>query len=41
MNNKTKKEASSRIKSLDHLTKEICFKPKSGYDFGLNTENYV
>jgi hypothetical protein len=38
---KGKKEASGKVKLLDHMTRDVSFEAKSGYDFGLNPANYV
>jgi len=41
LDGKQKKEASSRVKKLDHITKDVSFEAKSGYDYGLNSFNYI
>jgi hypothetical protein len=41
LDNKQKKDASSKVKGLDYITNEVLFEAKSGHDFGLNPANYV
>lgn len=41
LDNKQKKDASSKVKELDFMTNDVLFEAKSGQDFGLNPTNYV
>ena len=41
LDNKQKKDASTKVKLLDYMTQDVSFEAKSGYDFGLDPANYV